>query len=86
MTDDDETVDLEPAEAVEDPDEPIEVRPLECGNGSPWNGPSGCGPCAACEAETERNRIDFAADVANGKYDSKGYEPKDRKFRQDSLF
>lgn len=71
----------EPAESVDDPDEPLpaQVGPLACGNGGAW-GAKGCGPCAACAAEADRLAVEFAAQVQQGRYDARGYEPGDRPF------
>lgn len=71
---------------MDDPDQPLEPRAMTCGNGTPWTGTSGCGPCSACLAESSRMSAEFRAAVARGEYDDRGYEPTDRGFNQEKLF
>lgn len=63
------------------------MTPETCAAGTPHER---CGwtsePCAGCRAISEQLRAEFRAAVAAGEFDDHGYEPGDRKFRQDSLF
>lgn len=83
------------ADEEPDPDEALEVdtdgwpaiTPRTCAAGTPhaeciWAKE----PCAGCKAMTEQGIAEFKAAVARGEFDERGYEPGDRKFRQESLF
>ena len=54
--------------------EPVESG-LLCSFGSPTDNPEWDGPhhCAGCAAEVERMCQEFAADVAAGKFNARGY-------------
>jgi len=51
---------------------------LTCVFGSLW-GPTGCGPCAGCVAESDRLEAAFWQGVARGEYDQAGYRPRARR-------
>jgi hypothetical protein len=53
---------------------------LTCAFKSPW-GPTGCGPCAKCQRESDRSCAAFDRGVFFGLHDARGYTPAEARAR-----